>query len=75
MDEVKRIREKLDYRINFQRNQAKDHRNRGGARSGAERATAPASGNLSPPVGGKLTIRRGIFAELIYILYKLSTCY
>ena len=48
---------------------------RDGARGGggAKGATAPASWNLSPPAGEKLTIRRGIFTDqLIYTMYKLS---
>ena len=46
--------------------------NRGGARGGAEGATAPASRNLIPPVGEKINNPSGIFTdELIYILYKL----
>ena len=42
------------------------------SRGGARGATAPPSGNLSLPVGEKLTIRRGIFTDRhTYILHKL----
>lgn len=39
-------------------------------------ATAPPSGNISPPVGEKITIRRGIFTDgNTYAVHIMSTCY